>query len=252
MYAPGSPCWVDIGSPNIDEAASFYQELFGWNVAGSDDTFGGYRTCELDESPVAGIGPQQNENQPPWWMTYFSVEDIVASVETAKKLGAEIAVESAELGTIGKLAVLVDPTGAVFSLWQPGDLIGAHIVNEPGALAWHELTTRDAAASIDFYQGLFGWDAETLQIGDNEYVSFALGAMPIAGMTVMGDKWPVEAGSQWMVYFTVENPDESVAVVEKFGGEVCLPPTDSPIGRFAVCNDPHGATFSMLQIPNPD
>jgi predicted enzyme related to lactoylglutathione lyase len=146
------------------------------------------------------------------------------------------------------MAVAADSTGAVFSIWEPRTHIGAAIVNEPGSFCWNELTTRRPVESIAFYDAVFGWEAHTSP-GPMPYTEFRLGGRVIAGMMVMeGDMWPPDLPNHWMVYFAVADTDAAVAKATELGGNVSVQPTDIPPGRFAVINDPQGATFSILAL----
>jgi hypothetical protein len=69
-------------------------------------------------------------------------------------------------------------------------------------------------------------------------------------MPMEGDMWPPDVPSHWMVYIAVEDCDAAAARVESLGGAVMVPPNDIPPGRMAVCNDPQGAVFSIIEL-NP-
>lgn len=60
----------------------------------------------------------------------------------------------------GRMAFLVDPTGGFIGLWQAGRHHGAELVNEPGALVWNELRTRDVEAAAAFYGEVLGWTTQ--------------------------------------------------------------------------------------------
>lgn len=201
---------------------------------------------------VAGLGPQQNPDAPPYWTTYVSVEDAEKTASIAAQNGATIVVEAFDVLDAGRMSVLVDPVGAAISLWQPLNHIGAQVVNEPGALAWNELTVRDADAAKTFYGEVFGWEAWSDPAAPpGAYFEFKLSGKSIAGMMPMTDEWPAEMPSHWMTYFATGDTDATAAKATELGGAVPVPPTDIPPGRFAVLNDPHGAVFSVIRF-NPD
>ena len=119
---------------------------------------GGYRLAMKDGRPAAGMMPQMQEGQPTAWTTYVSVEDAEATAAAVKEAGGTVIVEPMEVMDLGTMAVFADPAGAVFGVWQPGTFPGAGLVNEPGAIAWNELNTRDLAGAKEFYGAVFGWD----------------------------------------------------------------------------------------------
>src|SRR5215475_2151894 len=161
-YEPGTPCWVDLGSPDLDASVEFYSSLLGWEVPESEnpEQTGGYRRAMKNGKDVAGMMPLMQEGQPPAWSNYVSVADADTVAAKVTENGGSVIAEPMDVMELGRMAVFADPTGAVFGIWQPGTFTGAGLVNEPGALAWNELNTRDLAASKDFYGAVFGWDFE--------------------------------------------------------------------------------------------
>jgi uncharacterized protein len=246
-YAPGTPSWVDIGTPDPAGAAAFYGALFGWESEEGPPEAGGYRMCMVRDKPVAGIGPQMNPDMPPFWTTYISVDDADATVAKAQELGGMVYVEPMTVLTVGRMAVCADPAGAAFSVWQPMDHIGAGLVNEPGTLSWNELMTVDIPGAIEFYGALFGWTAAT-STGPTPYTEFKLDGRSIAGMMAKPEGVPAEVPPMWMVYFAVEDADAAVAQITGLGGSVLMPAMDIEPGRFATVMDPYGATFNVFQM----
>jgi hypothetical protein len=140
----------------------------------------------------------------------------------------------------------------VLGLWQPGRHIGSQICNEPGSLTWNELMTHDTAKAEGYYTGLFGWGAQTTDMGGFDYTSFSVGERMNAGMMAIQPDWG-EMPSVWTMYLAVENCDASVEKVTALGGKIIMPPSDIPnTGRFAVVEDPQGAPFCIIQLENPD
>lgn len=246
-YEPGTPSWVDLGSPDPAAAAAFYSGLFGWELVDQGPDAGGYRMAYLRGRPVAGLGPQQQPG-PPYWTTYVSVPDADAVAKGVRAAGGQVYLDPMDVLDVGRMGVFADPTGAAFAVWQPRSHIGAGIVNEPGAMCWNELATRDPAVAKAFYPAVLGWTPADQEVGAVNYTEWRLGDRTIAGMMPMDDRWPAEMPPHWMVYFAVEDADDSAARAEQLGGTVVVPPTDIPPGRFAVLQDPHGATFSIIRM----
>lgn len=258
-YAPGTPSWVDLGTSDLEVASSFYCSLFGWeaHVAPQPEA-GGYTMFTKDGANVAGMGPLMSDEQPPAWSTYVTVIDADATAAAAVEAGAKLVVEPMTVLDVGRMAVLIDPTGAAISIWQPMAHHGADLVNEPGCLCWNELTTRDPVTAAGFYDAVFGWHAHNVAFetpeGTGNYTDWKLDpdSEPIGGMMPMeGDEWPADLPSHWMVYFAVDDPDATAARCAELGGTVSVPPTDIPPGRFAVLGDPTGAYFSIIAMSDP-
>ncbi len=247
-YLHGTPSWIDLGSPDIEASAEFYAGLFGWTVEEeSDPDAGGYRMCRLSGKAVAGLGPQQNPG-PPFWTTYITVDDVGATAEAVTAAGGQVVMPPMDVMTAGKMAIFADAGGAFFSTWQPGDHIGAELVNEPGTLSWNELITADAEGAKAFYGQVFGWGEMTHE-GDMPYTEFKIGDASIAGMMPKPPTMPAEVPPHWGVYFAVTDTDATVARVTELGGAAIMPPFDIAQGRVAVLADPHGATFNVIAMP---
>ena len=252
-YEPGVPAWVELsGIPDLEKAIDFYGGLFGWDVPESENAeqTGGYRQAMLRGKPVAGMMPLMGEAQPTVWSTYVSVEDADATAAKVKEAGGTVMVEPMDVMDLGKMAVFVDPAGAVFGIWQPGTFIGAEIVTEPGALSWNELNTRDPEAAKAFYGAVFGWDFEDNDMGEmGTYATLKLGGDMVGGMLDMAGRGvPEEIPAHWQVYFAVENTDATVEQAKQGGGNVMVEPMEVPAGRFSILTDPHGASFAVIAL----
>jgi hypothetical protein len=185
---------------------------------------------------------------PPHWMSYISVANADETAAKAKSLGATLMKEPFDVFTMGRMAVIQDPTGALFALWQPGTHPGAGVVNTPNSLCWNELATKDAAKAGEFYSGVFGWEKNVQQMGPMTYTSFMNGDRPAGGMYEPGPEMG-EVPPNWMVYFAVTDTDATVASATELGGKSCVPPMDVPgVGRMAVMTDPQGAAFAVIKL----
>ena len=248
-FAPGTPCWVDLMTTDLDAGVAFYQALFGWEAERMDQPeAGGYTMLKLGGKSVAGAGPQFQEGRPTVWSTYVSVTDADETAALAAKAGGTVMVEPMDVFDSGRMAVVADPAGAVIGVWQPRANIGAQLVDEPGTLCWSELATRDVDSAKTFYQQVFGWEGAAVEVGGMPYTEWKLGEATVGGMMQMNEMWPQDVPSHWMVYFAVSDADAAAAKAAELGGTVSVPPTDIPPGRFAVLGDPQGGTFSVIKL----
>jgi len=251
-YVPGTPSWVDLGSPDLDASVGFYGALFGWEVPESENVeqTGGYRRATKNGADVAGMMPLMQEGQPPAWSSYVSVADADATATAVKEAGGSVLAEPMDVMDLGRMAVFADPAGAVFGIWQPGTFPGAGLVNEPGALAWNELNTRDLAGAKSFYGAVFGWDFEDNDMGEmGSYTTIALDGSPVGGILDMVEREvPEEIPNHWLAYFAVEDTDATIEGAKERGGSLMMGPVDIPVGRFAILTDPHGAAFAVIAL----
>ncbi len=247
-YAPGTPSWVDLASPDLPRSVAFYSSLFGWDAVDQGEEAGHYHMFEKEGVPVAGAGPIMMEGQPPAWTTYISVVDADASIAKVKAAGGVVFVEPMDVLDVGRMAVFADPSGAATAVWQPRLHIGAGVVNEPGALTWNELSTRDIPAATAFYAEVFGWSSETTDMGPMTYTMWRLDGQEIGGMMDMPAEVPAEVPSHWLAYFGTADCDATVASATADGATLVAGPMDIPTGRFAVMADPTGAMFAFIAL----
>ena len=247
-YAPGTPSWVDLASPDLEKSRAFYGALFGWeaNVGGPET--GGYVMFTKGGKNVAGAAPIMMEGQPPAWMTYVSVVDADATIDKVKKAGGTVFVEPMDVIDVGRMAVFADTTGAAIALWQPKAHKGADLANEPGTFCWNELNTRDTEAAKAFYAEVFGWGESTNTAGEMTYTEWKLGDATIGGMMQMAPMVPAEVPAHWLTYFAVADCDASTAKAQELGAMVFVGPMDIEPGRFTVLADPAGAMFAIIQM----
>jgi predicted enzyme related to lactoylglutathione lyase len=251
-YDPGTPCWVDLATPGLERAEAFYGSLFGWRAhAAPEPEAGGYAFFALGEGPgseVAGAMPVTDEAQPPAWTTYVSVPDVDAAVRAVPATGGQVLMEPADIMGQGRMAVFADSQGAVIAAWEPQEFQGAAIVNETNAYCWSELAGRDIEAAKEFYPKVFGWDPDTHAFGTSTYTEWQAGGRSVAGMVQMDEQWPEDLAPHWSVYFAVADCDATADKAVELGGSVLMPPTDIPVGRFSVLEDPLGAQFSIIRL----
>ncbi len=245
-FVPGEVCWVDCGT-DVRKATDFYGGLLGWTVADMGPDAGGYGIASKDGSEVAGLGPQQAPGAP-YWSVYFRVDDVDKTAELVTSNGGTVVMGAMDVMEAGRMAVFLDPVGAAFSVWQPGQHLGFGIVDEPGAFSWAELTTTDTATSARFYAAVFGFTARESTDPDMAYTEFLLDELHVGGMMQKPAEMPAEVPPFWGLYFNVADADATIAKVPTLGGQLVWGPTDVPsVGRIAQFVDAAGATFSILE-----
>ncbi|HMF04218.1 MAG TPA: VOC family protein [Acidimicrobiia bacterium] len=278
-YPPGVPCWVDTAQPDPDAATRFYGGLFGWEFENQmpDDAPGKYLIGRIDGRDVAAVGSQPEGGPPtPVWNTYIAVADADETAAKVTKAGGSALAEPFDVLEAGRMGIFSDPQGAVFSVWQAKEMIGAQLVNEPGTWSFSDLNTRDVDSASAFYGGVFGWVVETTEGGGMEFsflrlpgygdflvekvnpdlrvVQEEVGAPTgfedvVAGLVPMtSDRFPADVPPHWSVTFLVDDADASAARAEELGGTILAPPMDAGPTRIAVVRDPQGATFTVSRF----
>jgi predicted enzyme related to lactoylglutathione lyase len=272
-YLPGVPCWVDTSQPDPEAAVAFYSGLFGWDL---EDVMppgspGKYFMARLRGGDVAAIGSQP-EGGPPTavWNTYIWVESADDAASKVLDAGGRVVMDPFDVMDAGRMAVLSDPEGAAFCLWQAKEHTGARIVNEPGSLNFNSLNTRDVEGAKSFYGSMFGWETLGLEGGAamwrlpgyGEFLEqsdpglrerMAESGAPagfedvVAALNTIADD-PPEVPAHWSVTFAVDDADATAERAAELGGRVVVPPFDAPWVRMTIITDPQGATFTASKF----
>jgi uncharacterized protein len=292
-YIPGVPCWVEASHPDPDAARDFYGGLFGWefeNFAPDDDGTYFIARGETKSSSIFDVsgavrsgdvaGVRSNpEAAPPiaMWNTYFWVESADEAVSRVRDAGGSVVTEPFEFNDASRMAVCTDPEGAAFGLWEAKDHKGARLVNDPGAVVFNGLNTRDVAGAKSFYGSVFGWQTAGIGGGAEGWTlpgygdwlerehhpelrkQMASAGAPDGFEDVVGGIVPIpadqpETPAHWGVTFATDDTDATAAKTAELGGQVIVPPFDAPWStptytiRMTIVGDPQGATFSASRF----
>lgn len=255
-HPPGTFCFIETGSADIESANGFYRDVFGWEVDDRSSSDGArYTRFLICGKPVAGIyefgSEQQAAATPAQWLPYVSVVDAAATLAKAVELGATALGKPVEVPGVVTVAEFVDPAGAVCGLWQPGSHIGASFVGAPGTLAWVDLLTPDPTEAASFYCNVFDWTFETNEPSSGIYRSTRNGNAVVAGTTTiipeMGEVLPA-----WRAHVGVNDLDHANAKISDHGGTIEDTTTRVlGLGRRTAVKDPSGVIFMLIETaPN--
>ena len=292
-YIPGVPCWTDTSQPDPDAALDFYRGLFGWEyedaAPGQEQTYFIARgetasssifdtTGSTQRGDVAGVRSIPDGGPPmAIWNTYFWVDSADDAASKVRDAGGNVLVEPFDFLDAARTATFTDPEGAAFSVWEAKQHQGAQLVNDPGAVVFNGLNTRDVEGAKSFYGSVFGWG--TLGIGgggegwalpgygdylEREYHPGLREQMTQAGAPegfedAVGSINPIpddqpDTPAHWSVTFSVDDTDGAAAKALELGGKVIVPPFDAPWStptytiRIAVLADAQGATFAASRF----
>ncbi|WP_035850866.1 VOC family protein [Kitasatospora azatica] len=259
-FVPGSPCWIDLGAPDVAAATAFYGAVFGWEAQAYGPEEGGYNIFRLGGKTVGAVGLLSEEGARSAWMIYFNTPDAQAVAEAVQQAGGTVRVAPTDADGEGRMAQFTDPQGGQFAVWQPGRLQGLEVTDAPGSLCWTELYTTDAAGAKAFYGGLFGWQAGDVPMPGNEgsYSLLTPAGQPEermhGGLLQLRPQDLALTGGRayWHPVFAVVDCDATVATATKNGATLQMGPADVPgVGRLAVIVDPAGADFVVLAPAPP-
>jgi hypothetical protein len=249
----GRFCWYDLLTTNPDAAIPFYKRVIGWDTQKWEGGGGTYTMWTNGGAPLGGVMaiPEQARasGSPPHWLAYIATPDIQATVSRAKELGAGVHVPPTDIPTVGKYAVLTDPQGAAFAVFQPAtDTPGHDGAPAIGEFSWHELATTDPEAAFRFYSDLFGWTkTDAMDMGPGGiYQMYGRNGVPLGGMYRKPDEIPVPC---WLYYTMIDDVHSGAERVRAAGGQVVNGPMEVPGGDWiAQCTDPQGAMFALHSV----
>lgn len=253
-YEPGTLCWVELASPDPEASKAFYSELFGWShFTVADDRLGDYGMFTLGDEQgqkVAGLVALADDTAQPAWTCQFTVEDIPSTLSAARAAGGKVYMDGMDVAHLGRMALLSDPEGAGFGVWQPYTFAGAEVMGEPGAVCWAEVACQNAERAKQFYGAVFGWEGVSVSPTEVGYTNWKCAGRSIAGMVVMDERWPMQTPlpPHWMPYFEVTDCPLSVTRAEAMGARIWVSPTDLRHGRFSILFDPTGARFAVIDF----
>jgi predicted enzyme related to lactoylglutathione lyase len=249
-HAPGTFCWIELATTDGPGAKKFYTELFGWDAQdtpiGPDMVYTMLRLNGKDVGALYQKG-EMMKDVPTHWASYIRVISADETAAKAKALGATVRQEPFDVMDVGRMAVITDPTGATFCIWEPKKHPGVGVKGETNSLCWNELLTNDTGKAGDFYTKLFGWTAKA-HGGSVEYTEFMLNDKAFAGMMqIQSHMGPIPPN--WGIYFAVDDCDAIAQKATSLGAQTIVTPTDvEKVGRFSVIQDPQGAVFSIIKL----
>lgn len=241
--------WTDLSTFDLIAAKKFYSKIFGWDYQAEE----GYHIGYVEEHQAAGIFTMPEKFQkiglPSFWMSYISVTDIDTVVAQAQQMGGIIEVKPTDFMGQGKIALIRDPSGAGFTVWEGSEIGGKDASGTPGRMAWNELYVSDAALVLDFYRTVFGWSFTLDRSYNGERYDIRNGnGTVIAALEVMPNE--IKGKHEfWIPYFAVEDLDKALILITNEGGKIV---NQSEIGdcKLAMATDPQGAAFALVENRN--
>ena len=257
-YPQGAPSWIDLATSDGEGAKKFYTGLFGWEiedspVAGEENMV--YTMYKVPSGHyVAASFNSDPEQGPPRWQIYFTVYDLEDAIERVKAAGGKVVAGPMDVMGAGDMAVVQDPQGAFFQLWQPKQHRGAGVKDEPNSACWFELSTTDTTAAAEFYTKVLQCTLMENPLPADDptyhllnYRLLAIDDMPHAGMMEIQPDWG-EVPPHWGVYLGVSNIESGLAKLKELGGTQIADVQTIPQGKFAMVKDPQGAYFSLFEV----
>jgi predicted enzyme related to lactoylglutathione lyase len=253
QHSPGAFSWIELGTTDQNAAKHFYTSLFGWaftdSPMGPNDFYTMFTLEGQNAAAAYTLRPEQTaQGVPPNWNLYIAVENADLAVARGVELGASVLGGPFDVYTFGRMAIMADPTGAVFSIWEAKSHTGIGVSRQHGSLCWADLSTPDAARASEFYADLFGYE---ITPGQEGYLHIKNGDDFIGGIPPAHHRNP-NAPPHWLIYIQVDDCVAATAKAKELGASIHVGPMDIPnIGKMTVLADPQGATFALFHPTAP-
>ncbi|MBB5939639.1 VOC family protein [Streptomyces zagrosensis] len=252
-FAEGVPCWVDVTLPDVEAGKRFYGELLGWTFGTSAPEYGMYTQAFRAGKNVAALVGKPDGRMPTAWSVYLATGDVIGTARKVRDEGGTVITDPVRVGDFGTMAVVADPGGAVFSLWQAGSHAGFEEQGVPGSYGWAEVYTRAPERVDAFYEAVFGFRVEPDEgAGVPGVVRWTPRGRPagaehaVGGRGLISAGYPTEMPAHFLTYFVVDDCDEAVAITQQLGGRIAIDPVTTPHGRSSVVIDSQGASFAVI------
>jgi len=251
-HPPGSFSWFELATTDQNAAKNFYTALFGWTVEdtpmGPGDFYSKFKLQGRDAAAAYTMRKEQRaQGVPPHWMLYVAVAGADEAVTRAAQLGGTVLNPAFDVMDFGRMAVLQDPFGAIFSIWEGRRQQGTEIGGVDGSVCWADLSTPAPERAQPFYSGLFGWELTASPNDPSGYLHIKNGEDFIGGVPPAEYHSP-QAPPHWLLYFQTSDVEASAARAEQLGGRVLMPPRKMEnVGTWSVVADPQGAMFALFK-----
>ena len=251
-HPAGSFCWIELATSDQTAAKKFYGALFGWTPndmpMGPSEVYTIFRLEKRDAAAAYTLRPDQvAQHVPPNWILYIQVDNVDISAAKVTELGGKVILPPFDVMDAGRMAVIQDPTGAYFCLWQSKQNTGIGIHSVHGTLCWGDLSTSDTDRAQKFYSSLVGWEFVSDPKDKSGYLHIKNGEHFIGGMPPSKYLQP-GVPPHWLAYFLVDDVDVTANKAKEMGAKLFMPPmTMEGVGRLSIMADPQGATFAIFK-----
>lgn len=230
--------YADLSTYDLGISRTFYSNVFGWKYFNSGEDYWialskNKEATGLYETPKKF----QEMNMPSFWMSYIQVNDILETIELARAKGGIIELIDLD-ASIGKIALIRDPWGAGFTVYE-GDMLNARTVNTPNTLVWNELFVSDVKMVKSFYESIFEWKIKAS--GNGRFKILDLDGEEISAINEVSKSIKGKF-EYWSVFFAVKDIEKTESLVLQNGGSLVY--EDS---YYKILADSFGAFFHIVQ-----
>jgi predicted enzyme related to lactoylglutathione lyase len=248
----GSFCWIELATTDQESAKTFYSGLFGWGIndipMGPDGIYSLFKVNGRDAGAACTLSPEQRaQGVPVNWGLYIAVDDADEAARQVSELGGKVLAGPFDVADLGRMAPVMDPTGASFALWQAKSENASFVAGIEGTFCWADLSTTDPVRASEFYSGLLGWHISAEEKDPSGYLHIKNGDDFIGGVQPSSRR-NSNAPPHWLIYLLVSDVTAGASKAKELGGRWMMPPTTMPqVGDMAILADPQGAVFALFK-----
>lgn len=248
QYYPGKFIWQNLFTNDVEKAANFYKDMFGWESRKFGAGNNSYLLLTNRGLSAAGIirlkKDDQSENQ---WVSFISVDNVNSANSYVIQNGGKVLVQPKIFEQHGQVAIFADPEGAAFGVINSSSGDPREVLPEVGQFVWADLFAKQPETQIRFYKGIADYAVEQNDAsGVNNDFFLKTNGVARSGILPIPDK---DVLPNWLPYVRVNNIVESVVKTTQLGGEVILEPSANLFnGKLAVILDPTGAALGLIEI----
>lgn len=244
-YTTNRFCWYQLNTTDMDKAAAFYSEVFGWKLESIKMGDKDERLFAAQGVPHAHYMNVPMEGVPSHWASYLRVDDVDASTQAAIANGGRQQVAPTDIPP-GRFSVVTTPSGAAICLFHEAD--EAHAQHHPGGgVHWTELHSRDIDKDLKWLRKTLGFETAEIPMPDGTtYYLLKVGDEERGG--AMQSQMPEGTPAVWMSWFAVDDIKAARERLTSHGGRPLSDVVDiEDVGRLFPAADPTGAAFGVIQ-----
>lgn len=233
---------ADLSTYNPKATLPFYQQVFTWDFYDAK-TGDGTHVAYLGNQAVASIyqTPKQFQamGMPHFWMSYIAVDSVAETVAKARALGGIIELEQT-LTDNDMVALIRDPQGAGFTVYEGNSLAVTRTENQANTLIWNELHVSDVKKVLPFYQGIFAWQIEPKDNKNEHWCIIDTQGKTIGNIIEIPNEIKGKY-EYWVCTFGVSNLKHSKEKILSLGGTVVMDE-----GKRVLVTDNSGEAFFYI------
>jgi len=228
--------WTDLSTFDLGQAKTFYTAVFDWKFRSEDSI---YYTARLEGKDISGLYLMPEKFQkldlPSFWMSYIKVENLDSALVIANQEGGKVEFVDKD-NVIGKVALIRDPLGAGFTIYE-GEYLDARSHNLESCYCQSDLVVSDLSKVKSFYAKLFDWTIK--EVSGTHYKAFNDPSSFVANLIEVPNSIKGK-DEYWGVYFYTSHLEQIKQQVLDSGGSVVFERK-----KAIICKDPFGAAFNI-------